>query len=1439
MPTTIIWTAVPAGLGPNNRMKVSVYLSPRLTGAAKETTLAEFPMFQDWPAQIAKIQQQIQVRYGATVIKPAAYGPLPNSEYWRNLFKPATLVKSYGWQERSTRIKNRWRGVRSYPADDVHGIVREKYTKLAKDNPTNPPVAATIIREENLGLIGFHGGAGTPAAVSPEAIVTQRLEQKFMANKFVPRSTVRAAGGQLNPDATKEAMLQVRHFFVRPSQLAVRAAMERAVKLKQAPPPPPPVPPPPPLDFHEQLGALGSFPFMMRQTGIVIDMELQIPPGTPAASELQIVVPAIAGVTNVTPKTKILANFFPMPNPKPDPADPSVASDVANGMLRLGPPVKATDPKYQVVMLDLDGAALNLMKFATDMQRAEELRLQKLEKASINESQANPSYADFCSQKGRNLQGNMVIAAQAPVAQKLAISKFIVDQAGAAKEEPLPALRSAGITVIRSERNKKTVSMLKRQATLHDKVAAPPGTVRAGEEEFLYADDLVRGYAVDIFSNATGKWHSVCSRIGTYEFMDAPATKLANIVDEAAVEAAGVEDKATTDLYHHEAIFRWTGWSLAVPRPGKSLDDKSNLAPRDGRQEFQKGLRLTTDFKVPPGSLPKLRYGTKYKVRARVVDLAGNVLAPTSPLANIPEVMTKEFTYTRFAPVAAPQISLCADPKPAESTMHLVIRSNYNTPLYEPDTQRYITPPPGSEGMAEEHGRLDGAQNMLADKGGLKTYDVVRNNDRTLRDVKRAQNAAITEEPMQNEPALVFPPGSLTEVPYLPDPLANGALIRNVPAAGPRRSLAVPFSAAPSWFDHKPFRIRVVEGNQNPEYDAAQRILTIFLPKGERYNDLLLSTVPEGTAVDYLGVNQWLVEMNVPVAQRAEVVKHMRDGVHWMTSPHYSISIVHALQQPLTAPKFGSLRSNRDIGDTYTVLSDTNLAVHGKSTLKLDIVGAWKEWIDRPRGPKPAERDRKAIAFDLNVLSHQTSLILPPDPPAGTRQLQFQAVAVQAMPIKAISQLMLKPGYRHEFNDTKHRMISYKAVGMTRFKEYFADKVGLKDPDFQRESTPVTVNVLNSARPDAPKVAYIIPSFGWSKVKSTPADQDPKKVAITSKRSGGGLRIYLERPWYSSGNGEKLAVILSREAKPSTKMETLVSRWGKDPIWRTQTNRLTELVPSDFPLVSKSRDLQGFNLSSVATAANPSISSAAKAQLSPTIKAQPGLQVQPADTKVNPGIAALIQTQLLTLAELNDDTAQSVLVAAHDVFYDENRDLWYCDIEIDMPKEYFPFVQLSLARFQPNSLMHCHLSRLVRAEFIQLSPERTVSIVPAAAPGQPITGQQFTVTHTGATYDAPGRPGIGPMRVPPAGPNLIRVTVEQKRPDGGGNMGWVPIAGEPYELKFRSMSGSTAVHSEVVSLPGVRSEFRLIVQEFEMHYAGEMNKPETQGRLIFADAVEL
>ena len=62
------------------------------------------------------------------------------------------------------------------------------------------------------------------------------------------------------------------------------------------------------------------------------------------------------------------------------------------------------------------------------------------------------------------------------------------------------------------------------------------------------------------------------------------------------------------------------------------------------------------------------------------------------------------------------------------------------------------------------------------------------------------------------------------------------------------------------------------------------------------------------------------------------------------------------------------------------------------------------------------------------------------------------------------------------FGDTRHRVVRYEAVAISRFiTDFPADQ----DLVFTRTSEAVTVSVPNSARPPSPKIVQILPTFGW------------------------------------------------------------------------------------------------------------------------------------------------------------------------------------------------------------------------------------------------------------------------------------------------------------------------------------------------------------------------
>ena len=240
-------------------------------------------------------------------------------------------------------------------------------------------------------------------------------------------------------------------------------------------------------------------------------------------------------------------------------------------------------------------------------------------------------------------------------------------------------------------------------------------------------------------------------------------------------------------------------------------------------------------------------------------------------------------------------------------------------------------------------------------------------------------------------------------------------------------------------------------------------------------------------------------------------------------------------------------------------------------------------------------------------------------------------------------------------------------------------------------STVRNFNVPSTARPAAPSVLYIVPIYQRATTSS----------GVT--RTGGALRVYLDRPWWSSGDGELLGVVccppatLEADGDVPTALAPFVTQWGFDPVFSSTTSMPAQPNPGNFPL-----------------------------RLTGTFDSTP-LPVEGTPYEVN--------------------------VAGHEVGFDSTRGLWFCDVQllndgVELPS-YMPFVRLALARFQPNSLEDAYLSKIVLTDWAQLAPDRSVTVTQTGVQGRRVL---FSVTVAGRAATATAAS---------AGPSLMTVTVEQ------------------------------------------------------------------------------
>jgi hypothetical protein len=1299
----ILLTTLPNGVE-GGKLRLSVHVSPRLWTNEPQRVLGLFNDFLDWPARVRGCQWDVHFEGGPT-LRATRVSAAPDSDLWGALFTASTRVQPYAPEQLNTRY------IFSYPVRNILRFIKGQYQQVATQWPIEFPSVAYLTDQKT--------GLGHLEALAS----TNHQSQRPHVLKLIPSGTKAVPS---SPDPKPDEDFKQFKFFHEPrnafnqqTRRIARVDLPRPEDFQNL------------LDFHRLISILGQYPNLQRRLGLVIDLQVSIPPqGIPTAGRVWVTSsPVLTGT--IPPKTKYQylrdSNRF---TAAPRPLVPLSVPFIVNGFLALG-----DDHLFDVVQVDVDGAAIKAMGLVANLFNA---------LAPAHRMNDTPERAS------------------------------------------LPTLRSAGLAVAWTGRALELANVFARGGDKNvDLMSDPPKDIK------LFAEDLVRGYRIDIWDNKTGQWHSLCQRRGIYHFVNINQT-LPPIEDEGWV-ATGVTsaaDGSTDDLFLSEMLFRWAGWSLCAPRPGKTITSPTRQRPTEEVVEVSNapppGLGLRVSFSAVSGSLPRLRFGTQYRLRARAVDLAGNGLTlqeadalMTTPIAG--QVVTDldprkpPHTYARFEPISAPALLLCQIPKEGESVERLVIRS-FNDDLSKDHTptteisQRHIAPPKTSQLMAETHGMFEIAFGANApQEARTGAYNMAKREEGTFLDTKIVDTATgektirvdgvriVNLDPeapyaIHEEPQL--------RLPYLPDPIARGAAFRRLPGVttgtiapgvqvvplpgtDPSESvLKVSFDGA--WPELMPFRVELAEGAGAPLWDASQRILRIQLSKAE-VAKFRLSSFLGREDLQLMGQWLWIQENNPQnlINLRASALA----GQHWMLTPFHEITLVHAVQQPLIAPRFQRLTAHRELGDTFAWLVDVPMPISGKSTIKVDTLAEWNEPIDDPNNPQgPQTISGKAHAFEIP---------LKPD----DQYVLFQSPQPSALNFPR----------RHEFGDTKYRRVRYKAIATTRFREYFPAEIADDPKKITRESDWFPVDVKNSARPAAPKVLYAIPTFGWE-TKHT-RGTDGRIEGIESNRSGSGLRVYMERPWYSSGDGELLGVILIHNRYLRDLPDNLkpyITQWGVDPIYSSD---------STYPSLS----LENFK---------------------GTAKTERGL----------------------TLEELKEakPPLDKVDVAGYEVSYDKDRRLWYCDIEIDAGLAYYPFVRLALARYQPNSIRDAHLSRVVLADFAQLAPDREVRIT-------------FGHDSTSLTIEVIGLSTYGK-----AGHNEMNVSLEERDPKIAGDLSWIPVESRPISLVPTSFSDEGPGWSGTVILPAPRDSktFRLVIREYEVFFTDPEGERK-QRRLVYAHVVNL
>ena len=242
----------------------------------------------------------------------------------------------------------------------------------------------------------------------------------------------------------------------------------------------------------------------------------------------------------------------------------------------------------------------------------------------------------------------------------------------------------------------------------------------------------------------------------------------------------------------------------------------------------------------------------------------------------------------------------------------------------------------------------------------------------------------------------------------------------------------------------------------------------------------------------------------------------------------------------------------------------------------------------------------------------------------------------------------------HAFGDTRARHLNFVGHAHTRFRDEV--EVVKEEP---MTTEPRRLELVSSARPPKPEIAYLLPSF-------VPINTLEKRNGLLVEQRDAMIRCYVHRPWNATGDEWLGVVVYAAQVNTSrirddafneglipTALRKYVSRWAFDPVW-----------------------------DDVATA----------------------------PLTVDDFTNAVEVVRYDDVAELAGGEVPPVGVALHAMHYSAERDMWYADVAVRAPENGMPFVQLAFVRYQPNSVQGLSMSEVALADPIVVPGQRRLTV---------------------------------------------------------------------------------------------------------------------------------
>ncbi|HEY3337568.1 MAG TPA: hypothetical protein VGK18_03620 [Propionicimonas sp.] len=871
------------------------------------------------------------------------------------------------------------------------------------------------------------------------------------------------------------------------------------------------------------------------------------------------------------------------------------------------------------------------------------------------------------------------------------------------------------------------------------------------------------------------------------------------------------------------------------------------------------------------------------------LQLSDDLRLPTRSTVTVPR------PYLRWEPVPAPAIVPRKELGTGEQPAVLVVRTGADggaPPDARTSAERHLAAPKATQLEAEAAGLFDPAIGTgtaaeikrlyaiaLAERGTLMDQFVpsltapravdeqpgIALADRPGADTtspNRATLATITDErgrPIGEGQYVVHDTDKL-RLPYLPDPYAAGVSLVFYEAGAPHQlaepralqAVSVPYPG--EWPSLQPLRL-VLEPGAELAARVEEHVVYVTVPPGEQVRAALASTVDVGKLDNFGLWRSHLASVADPadgfstdeVVASAALQRAAASGWTWWLTPSTDVRLVHAVPVPVRPPRLSALSlflrpPSRSVA-ALTGLVD----VHGPSTDLLLVTARWSETVDDPATERPKETGKSDVVVRSTV---------------GERERTGVGFLYDFQPTGALAQALDGVGFHkflQTFEDTHYRRVTYVPSGTTRYAEYFpADQVPADPPSGE----PVVLDIPSSARPAAPVVLDAVPLLRWE------ARAEPAEPFAWRQVRRAGVRVWLARPWYSSGDGELLGVLVFdtrewvqtpqgwvQQPKALQAPDAATSLWAADPIVQEGGGTTNPTVP---PLLAVDQLLLDLAETGAAQGVGirPPLHGEVFGGRDRGWTHEPGNPVA-----VAPAIA---------LRDVHGNPSARVL--AYQPEFDEKSRRWFVDINVQETNALWPFLRLAVARYQQHSIEGCELSPVALTGWVQPLPTRTLTVSrPDAGHVQvTLTGvvnwlrqrEQFTPDLPGDQLSADSPTGAARERASRLQQSrTVRASV-QHRPEGAGDLEWELVSWSVllavsveesggYHATWTGAvvlpAGAGTPEGDEAGLPGLRrpgteSSWRVLVEEHELLDADPEavgGAPGVQPRLVYADEVWL